>query len=168
MASGIVDALSSRTGRDFRPEEDTMAKRILVPIDQGISAEMIVSAVGGMARESGATVRLLHVAPVPEHIVSDHRVVAYVDQEASRLEAEGLDHLRTFEGQLHGVPVESVVRFGNAADEILAEATAFGADLIAVSTRSRSSLTRTLLGSVAETVFRRATVPVMLLRPGVS
>ena len=145
-----------------------MAKRILVPIDQAVAADTLISVIGAVARDTGATVRLLHVAPIPTHVVTDHRVIAYVDQETSRLEAQGLDQLRTFEARLQGVPVDSVVRFGDAADEILAEATAFDADLIAVSTACRSGLTRTLLGSVAEAVFRRAKAPVLLLRPAES
>lgn len=145
-----------------------MAKRILVPIDDVIAADILVSVIGALARESGATVRLLHVARVPQQVVTDHRVIAYADQEMTRLEAEGLGHLRTFEAQLHGVPVECAVRFGDAADEILADASAFDADLIAVSTSRRSGFTRTLLGSVAEAVFRKAKVAVMLLRPAAS
>lgn len=58
--------------------------------------------------------------------------------------------------------MESVVRFGDAVTEILREAEDFGADLIVVSTAGRSGLKRAVLGSVAETVFRRARTPVVL------
>jgi nucleotide-binding universal stress UspA family protein len=56
------------------------------------------------------------------------------------------------------------VRFGDETAEILVEAEAFGADLIAVSTAGRSGVGRALLGSVAEQVFRKAAVPVILYR----
>jgi len=59
-----------------------------------------------------------------------------------------------------------VVRFGNDADEILREAEACGADLLAVATAGKSGLKRMVMGSVAERVFRRARVPVLLYRPG--
>jgi nucleotide-binding universal stress UspA family protein len=49
--------------------------------------------------------------------------------------------------------------------DFLAEAEAFDADLIAVTTRCRSGVSRTLLGSVAEQVLRKARPAVMLLRP---
>ena len=94
------------------------------------------------------------------------RVVAYADQEMARLEAEGLDYLRTVEMQFDGAAIECVVRFGDPVAAILREAEAFGADLIAVTTAGRSGMGRALLGSVAEQVFRRAETPVMLLRPG--
>jgi nucleotide-binding universal stress UspA family protein len=144
-----------------------MAKRILVPLDQSPTAEAVIPLVADAARGGGATVRLLHVSPVPGPVVAkDGRVVAYADQEMARLEADGLDYLRAAEAPLAGVPVECVVRFGEPADEILHEAEAFGADLIAVTTTGRSGISRVALGSVAEAVFRRAAVAVVLFHPG--
>lgn len=144
-----------------------MAKRILVPLDQSPAAEVVVPLVADMARGSGATVRLLHVAAVPRNRLSEQgRVLAYADQEMARLEAEGLDYLRTVEMQFDGAAdVECVVRFGDPVAEILLEAEAFGADLIAVTTEGRSAVGRTVLGSVAEQVVRKADAQVMLIRP---
>lgn len=68
--------------------------------------------------------------------------------------------------KLAGLPAESAVRFGEPLEEILREVEAFGADLIAVTTAGRSGLGRTLLGSVAEQVFRKSPVPVVLFHPG--
>ena len=136
-----------------------MAKRILVPLDRSDTAEAVLPLVSDMARSSGATVRLLHVLPIPKLQVSDHgRVVAYEDQEMERLEASGQEHLRAAEAQLHGVPVETVVRFGDPVEEI----EVFGADLIALATPRRTWLQR-LFDSVPEKVFRAATVPTLLL-----
>ena len=144
-----------------------MAKRILVPLDASPLAESIVPLVVDAARGAGATVRLLHVTEVPQTLTDDTgRVIAYADQEMERLEAEGMDYLRAVEVQLEGIPVECVVRFGDPVKEILLEAEAFGADLIAVATAGRSGLGRTVLGSVAEQVFRKSRVPVVLFHPG--
>lgn len=140
-----------------------MAKRILVPLDQSVTAEMVVPLVADAARGGGGTVRLLHVAPLPgPRVTTDGRVLAYADQEMKRLEAEGLDYLHTVEVYFDGAPVESVVRFGDPVVGILGETEAFGADLIAVTTVGRSGLRRVALGSVAEQVFRKADVAVML------
>ena len=144
-----------------------MAKRILVPLDQSPEAEAVIPVVAATARDSGGTVRLLCVKPVPENRVNEEgRVVAYADQEMARLEAEGLDYLRTVETQLGMAGVECVVRFGDPVAEILKEAEAFGADLIAVTTGGRSALGRAILGSVAEQVVRKAEPSVMLMRAG--
>jgi nucleotide-binding universal stress UspA family protein len=140
-----------------------MAKRILVPLDKTETSEEVLPLVVHMARSSGATVRLLHVAPVPARQEGDHgRVIAYADQEMARVEAEARDYLEPIEATLDGVAAETVVRFGKPVEEILTEAEAFGADLIAMSTRRRGWLPT--LHRISERVFRKARVPVLLLR----
>jgi len=140
-----------------------MAKRILVPLDETVGAESAVDLVADMARGGSATVRLLHVAPDPDNVLSDGKIVAYADQEGARLESEGMDYLRAIEARL-GVPAECAVRFGDPVREILKEADAFHADLVVVSTKAASGFSRLMLGSVAEQVLRKAAASVMLLR----
>jgi nucleotide-binding universal stress UspA family protein len=140
-----------------------MAKRILVPLDQSFAAELVLPLVADAARGGGGTVRLLHVAPLPgPRITTEGRVLAYADQEEQRLEVEGLDYLHTMELGLDGVAVESVVRFGDPVTQILREAEDFGADLIAVTTAGRSGLRRAAFRSVADQVFGKAKVAVLL------
>jgi universal stress protein A len=141
-----------------------MAKRILAPIDAREHSERILPVVAAMAREMGSTVRLLRVFPLPERVVGQHgRTVAYVDQEMERLTARGLDDLHPAEAALEGVPVETVVRFGETADEILLEAEAFGADLIALTTTPRGRAQRFIAPDVADRVAGAATVPTLVL-----
>ena len=141
-------------------------KRIVLPLDGSPVAESVLPVVADLARAGGGSVRLLRVMPLPNNCVDvDGRVVAYADQEMERLEAEGLDYLRTVETRLGGLPIESHIRFGDPLDEILKEADDFDADLIAVTTAGRSGLGRAVLGSVAERVFRKAGTPVLLYRP---
>ncbi|PYM08516.1 MAG: hypothetical protein DMD82_02320 [Candidatus Rokuibacteriota bacterium] len=142
-----------------------MAKRILVPLDRTPTGEAVLPLVSDVARGAGSTVRLLHVKPVPNNVVSESgRVVAYADQEMARLEAEGATYLEAISALLQGVPVERVVRFGDPAREILTEAETFGADFIALTTGGRSWLRHTLSRSIAARVFRKSTVPVLLFR----
>jgi universal stress protein A len=143
-----------------------MAKRILLPLDRSHAAECVVPLVADAARGSEAAVRLLHVAPAPTGWGDEAgRIFVYADQEMQRLEADGLDYLRAVETQFDDTPVECVVRFGDPVTEILAEAEAFEADLIAVSTAGRSGVGRVILGSVVEQVFGKAKASVVLLRP---
>ena len=91
-----------------------MAKRILVPLDGSESAEVAAALAADLARGSGGDVRLLQVHPVPEQRVGNFgRVVAYADQEMESSSSHSLDYLRTLETYFTGVPVESVVRFGD-------------------------------------------------------
>lgn len=142
-----------------------MAKRILTPIGPGERGEAIVPVVRALAHGAGSTVRLLRVFPVPARVVGSHgRTVAYSDQEMARLTAEGRDDLRRIEAQLDEIPVESVVRFGEVAEEILLEAEAFDADLIALASSNRGRLRSALAPGVAERVARRAPVSTLTLR----
>jgi nucleotide-binding universal stress UspA family protein len=144
-------------------------KRILLAVDRSPRADAVATIAAETARGAHATVRLLHVAPAPSAVHDRHgRVVVYADQETESLSSQGLDYLRGLEVHFAGVPVESVVRFGDPVPLILDEAEAFGADLIVVGTAGRSGIGRVLLGSVAERVFGKATVPVMLVRPAIT
>lgn len=140
-----------------------MAKRMLVPLSQTEPAPSFLTAVADLARGAGATVRLLHVAaPATNLVDADGRVLAYADQETRRVEDEARDYLESIAIALDGLPVELAVRFGAIAPEILAEAEEFGADLILLGVRRCRRLR--LRGSVAERVFRRADVPVAVIR----
>ncbi len=141
-----------------------MMKRVLVPLDEPSATEDVMPIVAMLAT-AGAAVRLIHVAPVPGHVVSeDGRTVAYADQEMARVEAVWSASLRDTAARVRS-DVDYVVRFGDPVSEVLAEAEAFGADTVAVTTGTRSSLKRTLLGSVAEAMLRRAPVGVLMYRP---
>lgn len=63
-----------------------------------------------------------------------------------------------------GIPVERAVRFGDPVREIVAEADAFGADLIVMSTKAASGISRLVLGSIAEHVLRKGAPAVVLFR----
>jgi nucleotide-binding universal stress UspA family protein len=141
-----------------------MAKRILVPLGRHEDAEALLATVGDLARGAGATIRLLHVMPVPETVTAPYgRVVAYASQLVDELEARGLARLDAASATLDGVPVERQVRFGEVADEIVEEAASFGADVIALHARPRRWWSGLRLGGVARRVARRATTPVLVL-----
>jgi len=142
-----------------------MAKRILAPVDARERRETIVPVVAALARDAGSTVRLLRVFPVPTRVIGNHgQTVAYSDQEMARLTAEGLADLRHVEAELAGVPVETVVRFGEPAEEITLEAEAFDADLIALAADRQGLLRAALAPGVADRVARKTTVPTLTLR----
>ena len=143
-----------------------MAKRILIPVDGTPASEAALPIVADIARNAGSTIRLLDVKPVPENVVADYgRVVAYASQEMARLETEGLRRLDDVAAPFDDVPVERVVRFGKPADEILFEAEAWNADLVAIVGSERNWTGRLARGSVADTLLRKSHVPVLIYRP---
>ena len=64
-----------------------------------------------------------------------------------------------------GVGFEAVITEGDVHDEIIKMAEEKGAELIVMGTHGRRGLNRLLLGSVAESVTKRAHCPVLLIRP---
>ncbi len=142
-----------------------MAKRILVPISHNRPADSLLTMLGDLARGAGATMRLLHVAAPTTNIVDDDgRVLAYADQEWSRVEAEARDFLETISFAIDGPAVETAVGFGEPGDGILESAREFGADLIVLGVGSRRRFLR--VGGIVEQVLRHAEAPVAVIRPG--
>jgi nucleotide-binding universal stress UspA family protein len=62
------------------------------------------------------------------------------------------------------VPVNTILRAGPAAAEIVRAARDFGSDLIVLSTNGHTGLARVILGSTAEQVVRLAPCPVLVVR----
>ena len=141
-----------------------MIKRVLVPLDKTEAGEEILPLIAMLAK-TDATVRLVHVAPMPETVQAlDGRTIAYADQESARMQVAWADYVYFVKAR-SGIEVEDVIRYGEPTTEILAEAEACGADTIALSTTTASALKRALLGSVAAKILRRAPVAVVLYRP---
>ena len=63
----------------------------------------------------------------------------------------------------HGVDLETVTEVGRPARAILEYADDHGIDQIILGSHGRSGIDRTFLGSVAETVTRRARIPVTII-----
>lgn len=146
-------------------------KEILVPVDFSESSARALRLAIRLARTTNARLSLLHVGLVPGYAGYDlggygapypETLVALHDQLA-REQKHALEKLATDEvpGDVAWRPV---LREGWPPDEIVAEAKASHADLIVMGTHGRTGLGRVLLGSVAERVVAKASVPVMLER----
>jgi nucleotide-binding universal stress UspA family protein len=144
-----------------------MTKRILVPLDGRETSEAIVPIVAALAGTSGAIVRLLRIFPEPSHVVTPQGwMVATMDHEMARLESRALADFAPSETQLAGLPVETVVRYGKAVEEIALEAEAFGADLIALTGGRRGRLRSALVPGVAQQLQTRTDTPTLVLLGG--
>ncbi len=132
-----------------------MTYRILVALDGSPASEAVLKEVEQIA-VGGTSVHLLHVVPFLPLSVSARSagVMACYDQALSYLGAvrERLPDMRGLD----------LIRAGDPADAILQSALEFDINLIAMGTHARAGLTRWLLGSAAETVIRKAQLPVLL------
>lgn len=92
----------------------------------------------------------------------------YTTQEDESRRAQILAQLEGLRRSLEvdGYQVQVEVGFGeDPAEEIVNFVRYKDVDLVAMTTHGRSGLSKLLFGSVAEEVFRRVNVPVLLLRP---
>lgn len=142
-------------------------KRILVPLDGRETAEAVVPVVAALARDTGAAVRLLRIFPLPSEVMTPQGwMVASVDQEMARLESRALSDFAPAEVELAGLPVETVVRYGDPVEEIAREAEAFGADMIALSAGRRGRLRSVFSPGVAQRLQTRTDTPTLVLHTG--
>ncbi|MBI4640048.1 MAG: universal stress protein [Candidatus Tectomicrobia bacterium] len=139
-----------------------MYKRILVPLDGSELAEAILPQVEELAQALQGEIFLVRVVFVSIHSYPGldltqlqlsviNEAESYLEKVAQRLTQKGLK-------------VDTSVRYGDTAEEILEHIHDRGIDLIAMSTHGRSGIKRWMLGSVAEKVLRAASVPLLLIR----
>ena len=142
-----------------------MYKRVLVPVDGSEVAESIVPLVLQIASPPDLDVVLLNVNGfIPPRAIQALCPFVADDFVARREEAARYLDLLATELRTAGIRVHTRVRGGKPIEEILAVARDEAVDLIAMATHGRTGPARWLWGSVAESVARRALVPVFLLR----
>ena len=117
------------------------------------------------AIDTGARLILLHVLAMGAGMAADPIGLPYYDP-ASALEAAA-KALEPWCAKAHkrNIACDALVREGNAAQQIAASVRQFQADRILLGTRSRSKISKLLLGSVAEQVLRSVNLPVMTVGP---
>jgi nucleotide-binding universal stress UspA family protein len=155
------------------PERPTVFERILVATDfseigeraldealllasERPSAALHVVYVAGSAGENVELVR-----PDSSEVMSAAEAVEHLERHVEKA------RLRAIRG---GEPIESErvsvhVRAGISEDEIVRLSQDLNASLVVMGTHGRTGLRALVLGSVAESVMRKATAPVLVVRP---
>jgi nucleotide-binding universal stress UspA family protein len=139
---------------------------VLVPVDLSEGSRAALDYAAALARKLGARLTALHVAPpyVTYEPLPAFPPLAPLDPAKQRVLEESVHQFVTPPGS--ELPLAAVLlRDGDPADEILAQATASGADLIVLGTHGRRGFERWVLGSVTERVARKADRPVLAVPP---
>ncbi len=136
-----------------------MYKRILIPLDGSSLAEQALPYALTMARKGYSELVLVQVH---EPILSG-RATAVIAERKIRLEAELYLNQVARRIQANDIQVKSTIVVGAAPREILRLAEKQQINLIALSKRGQSGITRWLIGGVAERVLRRAKIPVLIV-----
>jgi len=138
-----------------------MYTRILVPVEHTPYDDAIVEHVSRLARHTGASVVLIHVAD--GFAARNARQLQLRESEEMRQDREYLEGLCRKLGA-EGVDADCVLAGGDPSREITAAAAREGCDLIAMSTHGHRWLKDLIYGSVANEVRHLTSVPVLLVR----
>lgn len=117
------------------------------------------------AQLSGARIILLHVLSANAGFTADPAGMPYYDP------AGVIDFaIKTIEPwratiRAQDIACDTVIREGQAAEQIVAAARQFKADRLLLGTRSRGKVSKLFLGSVAEQALRSVDLPVMTVGP---
>ena len=158
-----------------------MYKRIVVPLDGSKLAECVLPHAEDIAKGCGTEELIL--VTVTERIVGSS--MKYVTQpiagvpplqpeikipvSVGKKQKQGERYLNRIANGLRkkGLRVRTEVLLGHPAEEIVTFAKDNKADLILIASHGRSGVSRWVVGSVAERIFRGTRLPVMMVRvPG--
>lgn len=141
-----------------------MYQRILVAIDATPETPTVLGHTAALAKAVGATVRVLHIQTID--VVQGGALGGAVEEQTAGEAAQTVrDALATLKdagvADTDGYTGETVR--GDIGNTVLAQAKAFGADLIVLGARRHGGLASLWLGSVSDTVTHHADVPVLLV-----
>lgn len=141
--------------------------RILVPVDESRPSHNSLAVAAGMARGSGATVLLAHVADMPYSQDREEMLATYGGSTVEDFRKYGEDLLeKTAESEtFSGLEVQTETLFGNPARALLDLAEREGIDAIVMGSHGRGTWGTVIMGSVSQRVVHEAKVPVVIVPP---
>lgn len=145
-----------------------MSASILVPLDGSSFGEYALPVALGIARRGGARVHVVHVHEPPLPLVHPYGVTPYddrIDREMLESERAYLDGVARMCRERCGLVVRPRMLSAPVVNSLVSYASEAAIDLIVMTTHGRGGINRAWLGSVADALVRRTSVPVLLLRP---
>ena len=137
-------------------------RRILIALDDSAIAAHAVEVGTELASALTAQAALVYVVDPTSGFAPDSGIPAV--EWIATLKREGQAFLAAAAQRTHEPPAWQFLREGKPADQILAAAREWDADVIVIGTHGRSGVSRLVLGSTAESVVRHAACPVLVVR----
>lgn len=143
--------------------------RVLVAVDDSGFAEDLLRAVVAGIRHENTEVLVLHVLQPVETVPPPEMAQGYAPElEDEKQPARALVEQIAAELSRAGFTAKTEVRIGDVTETVLERAAGWHADLITVGSHGQKSIHNFLLGSVAESVARRAGCSVVIVRTATS
>lgn len=141
-----------------------MYKRILLPLDGSLLAEQALSHAIALAKCFQSEIVVLQVqVPLQRSPEKGDAAILRADNEITVHIREYLESV-TARIQEHGIKAQMVTIKGRPHLQIIQYAEMNQVDLIVLSARGQSGLSRWMMGSITDRVVRGATVPVLMVR----
>jgi nucleotide-binding universal stress UspA family protein len=135
---------------------------LVVATDFGPSADAALDRAIELARKLKARIFLVHTYQLPIVGFPDGALVASAELISRILDGAQTAFARALESRKDcGVEIKTILKQADPREGILEVANEVQADLIVVGTHGRRGIARALIGSVAESIVRTSSVPVM-------
>jgi len=137
---------------------------IVVGTDFGPQSRNALDWAIDLAHRMGSRIVLAHAFDLPIYglpdasLLVDAKTAARLSTEAQKALDGEVDRVQT-----RGLPIEGQLLQGDAREVIPSLATRLGAGLVVVGSHGRRGVVRALLGSVAESIVRVSTMPVVVV-----
>jgi universal stress protein A len=147
-------------------EENNMRTRnILWPTDFSDTASHALQYAIEMANLYQVGIRILHVVDQPLGD-ENYMILAITPEElAKNMEEAAASKMHELLGQLNtNLKIETVIRRGDAINEILAETNSGDIGMVVIASHGRTGLSHFLHGNVAEVIANKADCPVLVVK----
>src|SRR5215831_11149498 len=145
-----------------------MMRHILIPLDGSDLAERAIPVAARIAKATEVSeISLVRIVRAPaefETSATDAAVWAPAADEDEKRKANDYLHEVAQRAELAGLSVTERIYAGPPSATLVMAANSLGVDLIVMTSRGRSGITRWLLGSVAEGVSRESQTPTLIVR----
>ena len=137
-------------------------QQIIVPLDGSEFSEQALGCAHALASRTGARLHLVKVQ-APDPLTAEGFFFDVQSDMAARIADQS--YLDRIAAQQDNVSVVTALLRGRVVDALAAYCIGSDIDLVVMTTHGRGGLSRAWLGSVADELVRRISIPLMLLRP---
>jgi nucleotide-binding universal stress UspA family protein len=159
--------MATTTAKTTAIRSQIRLKNILYATDFSRFSDAALPFALSIARKYGSRLFAVHVVSVSPFPGSTTPTQALQAIAAQALK-EARESMKRVEARCHGIPHQSVVKKGEIWAEIASIVGENAIDMVVCGTHGRTGVTKVLLGSVAENIYRHAPCPVLTVGPNVA
>jgi nucleotide-binding universal stress UspA family protein len=154
--------------RKVTSQQPSLLQHVLVALDGSNKSEEVIPYLAELAARVSVRVTLFQVISPEREVVTigGMNTVQIPRMQLDRLTREANDYLRNNETKFPTGRVESIVRTGSPAHEILQFAESNNINLIGITTRGQSETGEWQFGQVAHKLIHSSILPVLLVKTG--